>query len=126
MRVFNIQVFDTVITGTSTTWYSRSEFDGHLAQADGLVIHACVSNVGGTTPTLTIVSEHSPDSENWIATGASEINNVAIANNASFSAGNFGFTSANLGAYVRYRITLGGTNPQCRLKLFVTGRDHAA
>lgn len=124
MRVFNLQVFDAIIAGTAGTWYSRSEFDHVLGLAGNHAFQACVSDVRGTSPTLSVASETSADSLNWISSGGpSDISGVSMSNNSSYAGAN---TLGSNGPFVRLRITLGGTSPSCRLVLYVTGHDSAA
>lgn len=124
MRIFNHQVFDDVIVGAGKTWYSQTDMNAELGTAFSFAVQANTSWVSGTLPTLTVKSEHSPDSENWIATGVTEISAVALVNNGTFFGSYFsGVLNQTLGRFIRFNISLGGTAPQCRLKLYVTGHD---
>lgn len=119
MRAYNHLVFDDIISGTATTWYSAADRAYELGQADFIAVAAVVSGVSGTTPTLTVQAEHCCDGRSWVATPFAEIG-VGIANEGVYVGWRdetFGFMS-----YLRFKITLGGTTPACRLKLFVTGR----
>jgi len=123
MRILNTQIFDDVITSTGVTWYSPADMNDSLGAADGFAIQACTTLVGGTLPTLTVQAEHSGDGENWIATPSAEISGVLIANSSTFVGWREMFNSNLVPlANLRFRITLGGTAPQCRLRLYFTGR----
>lgn len=127
MRLFNKKVFDDVISGTTTDWFSRAEFNAVISQADSFAVQAVTTGVGGIFPGLTVTSEHSSDGINWIATGNSELGYFIAATPSNwgqyFPLGN-GFTNPPLAAFVRLRIHLNGLDQstQCRLKLYVTGR----
>jgi hypothetical protein len=122
MRLYNLSVFDDIIAGTASTWYSQGDYDKALASADWLVIGASITAVSGTTPTLTVQLEQCCDGLNWIAVGSPVLNATSLSANGLY------FGEAGAGgalifmSYLRAKITLGGTTPQCRLKLYVTGR----
>lgn len=119
MRHFNVFAFDELISGTAKVWYSSGELNATLADAHVLALHACSTNVSGTSPTLTVTLEHSADNQDWSPVAATpEVVAAALAENGSA----FGFRVGAFSGYVRAKIALGGTAPQCRLKLYVTGR----
>lgn len=122
MRDLRILAFDDVITGTAATWYTSADHNGPLGFADALEIHAVTTNVSGTSPALTCQVEHSANGRHWLnAQASAEIGAVAISNDASFL-GVVPLLNPPLLTFVRIRISLSGTSPQCRLKLHVTGR----
>lgn len=123
MRTLTILAFDEIIAGTGNTWYTPESYQSEIGACDFLVVTAQVTGVSGTLPTLTCQFEQSADGRNWLANGATpEINGWGFAND--------GITSAAPGnpflRLMRLKITLGGTNPACRLKLFVAGRASVA
>ena len=122
MHLYTLEVFDDVISGTSGTWYSAAHQNGVLGTADVFAIQAVATGVSGTGPLLTVRLQASADNEYWTnAGGTAEINAQSIAVNDTVLVGtNPGVTQAN----VRLQITLGGTSPQCRLRLYVTGRAY--
>lgn len=124
MRQSTLFVFDDFISGTGSTWYSGAEFNNKIGHADFFAVFALVQPpVSGSSPTLTVASQHSVDGRNWIATGVTELSAVSIANNGVYSGSNPGHVAGTpLAPFVRLAISLGGTSPQCRLKLYVTGR----
>lgn len=120
MRVFNLDVFDEGISGTSTTWYTPARLNDKLGTADVFAIMAYVTTVSGTSPTLTVQTQHSADGQNWLSVGSAEISTGIAGNTVYYGQDNY--TPVHL-AFVRLKINLGGTSPQCRLKLSVTGRS---
>lgn len=125
MRQSSLFVFDDFISGTASTWYSGAEFNAKIGQSDFFAVVALLQPpVSGTSPTITVASQHSVDGRNWIATGVIELSAVSIANNGVYSGSNAGhlYGGTPLAPFVRLAITLGGTNPQGRLKLYVTAR----
>lgn len=126
MKLFNQTVFDENIASTATTWYTSAEHNDRLGLPDVLMIQAVATNVTGTTPTLTLQVEHCADGQNWInlkPTGGPEIAAAAINTTPVNYAYVSSVTTIPL-SFVRFRISLGGTSPQCRLKVLVTGRTY--
>ena len=124
MRILNLKVFDDLISGTTANWLSSSEFDSAIGKADGFAMQTVTTGVAGIQPTLTILTEHSCDGENWVWSENDDlINRTPITEDSSYL--NFSNVCAipALGAFVRFRVALGGTSPACRLKLYVTGRQ---
>ena len=121
MRSFNIIAFDDLISGTASTWYTSSDLDEVLGASDAMVLHAATSAVTGTGPTLTCQVEHSASTEDWAAVGSAQIS-TSIANDGSYRGLIDNFNPVLLG-FVRVKVTLGGTSPACRLKLYVTGKE---
>lgn len=128
MKLFNIAAFDDNIAGTTTTWYSPATLNGDIGTADMLILQANASNVTGTAPVgLTVRVEHSADGQNWVSvsSGSPEINATDITPGTGTPV-NYGYVSGVatvLLSLVRLRIALTGANPQCRLKVLVTGRS---
>ena len=132
MRVGTYQVFDQVISGTSTTYFTGTEFHQVLAHADFAAIQAYPTSVPNTTTQLTVSFQSSADSQNWVAVPAPlSINLVTLASNVSVVGSSSDNTIGtlvrmNFGAFVRLAITLSGVNPSCRLKLYYTARVRGA
>lgn len=120
MRIDTYQVFDQIISGTGTTWFSGSEFHRSLGQGDVLVLQAYPTNVPNTTSKLSVAWDYSADSQNWISFTAPDLTNATMANNVPMVASNNGFFLP--GAFVRVNISLTGVSPSCRLKVNVTTR----
>lgn len=126
MLLIHAKVFDDVIAGTTNAWYSSVGFQESVGASDVFAIHACTTFVSGTGPTLTVLAEHSSDSQNWTQVGTlPEVNAVPIVNEGSHYGARNGFGRV-AGAFLRFRVTLAGTSPACRLQLYVTGRVLAA
>ncbi len=121
MRDFSQLVFDDTINGTAGVWYTPTTLNDDLGRADALTVQAVTTGVSGTSPTLTVVIEHSGDGRIW-ATAATPISAASMTNGATY-AGRIGFNSAALMQFVRLKITMAGTNPAGRVKLYATGRS---
>src|SRR5579871_1668057 len=118
MRKANERIFDDVVTGT-TTVYSSGEFNELLGRHDRISLFLVVDTVSGTSPTITVQLQHSSDERNWVnKNGTPEINALVISPTATTTeaandaTGNYGCHS------VRAAITLAGTNPSCRVRLY--------
>ena len=124
MRLFNELIFDDDISGTGITWYSLTEYNPLLGSADALVIQAHTGSASGTSPTLTIRCQFSGDSLHWANAQANpEINTTTLSANGKYLITKDGTTGGVLMGYVRYAISLGGTNPATRLKIVACGRS---
>lgn len=119
MLYFSTLVFDEIIVGTGTTWYTSAEFNAQLGSADMLALCAWVSYVSGNVPTLTCQAEHSPDGEHWAPEAATPAINAGIAGPDQVITASPHHQHL---ALVRYAVTLNGMSPKCRLKLYVSGR----
>jgi hypothetical protein len=120
MRTVTALAFDDMIVGTATTWYTADEFNDLLMRGDGFAVQACTKKVSGTSPTITVYAEHSENAEHWIAVPTAVING-AIAEGSSLGGYLDGFAPV-LMSRLRLKISLGGSTPRCRLKLYVTMR----
>ncbi len=120
MLVIAEQIFDNVISGTTTTWYSPAMFNEPLGAADFLALHATWNGVQGTSPGIAIQVQHSGDNLFWLPIGSPQIQ-VSIFNDG---VGAGSVSSTVLLNFVRIAVTLSGTNPQCRLKVYATGKDY--
>ncbi len=103
-------VFDLInfqkYTGT-VAFFSNPELNAVLGQADKIVLHALVNESSGTSPTLSIYCEDSPDAMNW-ANVSTVISAAGIGTTPILLRGE---VNTALGRYVRFRIELGGTSP---------------
>lgn len=122
-RLFNMQVYGDVIMGTAAV-YTDPRFDETLASADALVVQAIADQVTGTSPTLSVVIEHSGDRRNWIQKGSTPIINAAALSTSALTvtSGNDPGSTPSLG-FVRLRISLGGMSPTGRITLHACGRS---
>jgi hypothetical protein len=125
MLIVHVLAFDDIISGTAVAWYTPSRLNASLGAADAFAVQAVTRFVSGTDPTLTVLAEHSADQLNWVATPTPEINAVPLVGDDTFDGARDGATDLALLGFLRFRISLGGVSPQCRLKLYVTGRVRA-
>jgi hypothetical protein len=116
MRIYGEQVFDDTISGTTNAWYSPARYDELLGRADLLAVMAVVSGVSGTA-TLNLEIQHSGDGRHWSETGN---DSFSLSGDESFLLSRLVWPT--LLGRIRLKASLTGTNPSCRLKLFVTGR----
>lgn len=116
MLRLNRQVFDEIITGTATTWYTSAADNALVASIDSYTIFAVATNVSGTSPSVNVYVDQSCDNQTWILGGTPALSGGLTEGLVLQGAG-------ALTPFLRLRVTLGGTAPQCRLRLTVTGRD---
>jgi hypothetical protein len=119
VRVFTIEAFDDLISGTTGVWYTPARFNNQLGSVDGLVLHAVTTNVSGTA-SLNCAVYHSGNGTDWLAFAATPAINGQTISDDKVCEGQHGIISHFL-HYVRVRIWLTGTSPKCRLKLHVAG-----
>lgn len=126
MRIQTLQVFDQFIKDTTTTWYSESQYNNVIGRADFFAIQAYATSVTAGA-TLTVTTQISADSQNWIAGNllGPEINGADIAATPTQVGYFYPFAGIPMAAYVRLAVALGGASPECRLKLYVTLRSRA-
>jgi hypothetical protein len=127
MRIFNQLVFDGYVNGTAAV-FSNPAFNDLLGSTDQLSITGYTAQVSGTTPTLTVRVEHSPDNIRWVdRNGTAEIAAAALSVGTETTVqGHDGNPNSRptLG-FARLRIALGGTTPAGQVRLWVIGRDRA-
>jgi S1-C subfamily serine protease len=116
MRLFTEQVFDMVLSGTGP-WHTSDALTEVLGSPDAFAVQAVATGVSTPAPTLTVVAEHSADSQNWHPSPSPAINQ-AISNGSTFA----GAGQVLLGR-MRFKVTMSGSSPACRLKVYVTGRQ---
>lgn len=120
MTVFSGEVFDDSVAGSLTVWYTSAAHNDVLGSGDVLAVQATVQNLSGTSPSLTVQVEHSADGKDWIGAGSAIISTL-VANNATYY-GSRQAWPALLG-FVRLKVSLGGSSPRCRLKLYACSRE---
>ncbi|MBI4703818.1 MAG: hypothetical protein HY744_22135 [Deltaproteobacteria bacterium] len=124
MRQFQQVVFDRYVNGT-TTVYSDAAFNDLLGQFNQLSIQACCSEIAGTSPTLTVNVETSGDQQTWhskFGSGSEPISGVSLTAASNTHWGKDTGSTPSLGA-VRLTITLVGTSPAARIRIFACGRS---
>lgn len=129
--LFGMKVWDQAISGAAaTTVYTDPTYYRTIAQAEKFNVSARVTQVGGVTPTITIVLEHSNDGVNWLTkhtfiltgtpTGAT-LNPNAV----NLKDGSDLGTAVVGAAQMRLAITLGGTgNPTAYVEVWLCGRSN--
>lgn len=117
-RIFQQVVFKEVVDGT-TPVYSASEFNESLARADQLSVYIRASGSSGTSPTLSVRLLGSNDGLNWFEQVDFHESPVGI---STLYENNFDTTEAVLAAFLRFEVTLGGTNPAATVSIAVCGR----
>lgn len=124
-RLFNIQLFDGVVTGADPR-YSLRAHEARLAAADRLVIQAVAVQATGTSPTLTVQLEHSADEVSWIAKNSQpEIDAIPLDPATTVVAVGFddGWNPTLALARVRIVLAASAGSPGARLRLFACGRS---
>ena len=125
MRVYVGKVFDDYVSGILPV-YTPSYLDVPMGQYEQFAIQLVVDRVGGISPRINVLLQHSSDGRLW----ADKSDTPAIAS-ANLTAG---VTNAIVGseaseapslAYARWLLRLEGTNPRGYVKLWVTGRGRS-
>ncbi len=111
-------VFEESIIGTGTK-YTNTEFNALLGAADFVAIQVYTTNVVNA-PTLTVQSEFSCDGQTWITLGTAEITQVPVDEGVYVGTTGYSFVGA---ANMRYKVSLAGTNPECRIRMHATLRE---
>jgi hypothetical protein len=129
MRTITQQIYDEIISGSGTTWYSSLEWNSALASHDRVAVHLIATNVAGTNPKLTVRMELSGDNQSWCADNGQVFEAALVSGSqyyVSFVEGPLD-GAQGLGSgwglpNARLAISMVGTNPTCRLKAFFCGR----
>lgn len=124
MRQLTLEIFDEIVSGTGQDWYTSASHNDLLGSADALILQAVATGVSGTSPTLTCELEHSGDGRKWNPIGPdAEIDGESIEPpTGSDRAVLIGRQAESALGFIRVRVRLGGTNPECRLRITATGR----
>jgi hypothetical protein len=122
MLTLRADIFDEILSGTSTTWYSSAAHSATLGRQDFLLFIAVATKVSGQSPGLIAFIDSSADNRNWLVSpfsaGYIAIPDPSLVEGAIGQ----GWSWTGGSAFVRLRIMLTGTNPQCQLRVSVTGR----
>lgn len=122
---FYEKIFHNYVSGNQS-FYTDTRYADMLGGVERLSITGAVAVITGTSPTLTIQLENSPDLTRWLSQSATaEIDNVPIGP-GSYTIGFDSTLDVPFAAYVRLRITLGGTSPAGLVTIFACGRSPAA
>ncbi len=120
MRTVTHKIYDDTVIGT-TARHTADELNAALGNSDFVALQAYVTNVAGTGPTLTIQAETSIDGQLWTpVSGTPEVSASPPVDDTSYVAQTG--VGIQYGGLLRYKISMGGTNPECRLLMFATLR----
>lgn len=127
MLVFLEKIFDNYITGAQNV-YTEDGYADLLGSVDSPFVMAVVTAVTGTSPTITLQVEGSPNGSRWMpqVLGPPQIVNQGIIAGSNIAFRSDSISSATICAMpglCRLRIQLGGTNPAANLIIFASGRD---
>jgi hypothetical protein len=128
MRKPNILVFDDFVygVGSGNAVYTDAKFNEMLGRLDQTAIFAVADRSSGTTPSLSVQIQHSPDGRNWINKNASAEVMAMIPTGATTAVAGVDPGTAPSAANVRLAVFLGGTgSPSAHVKIFVCDRDQA-
>jgi len=126
VRLFNFLLFDEVMEGTPP-YYSAPRFNDLLGAVDQLAFLLIADQVSGTSPSYDFYLEESADNVSWTQKNgfaAGTIEDLAMSLTAG-TASSVTFRDAGTKpslAFVRIKISLGGSDNRARLRIWVTGR----
>ena len=118
MVLFNELVLDTVIRGTPEV-VSASQRNVVLGKADNVIYEVEVLEATGTAPTLTLRHLHSNGGNGFIGMTAL----LAAVDISAPPYRNVKGQAGPLGGLGQVGITLGGTNPVARVRVWAVGRS---
>lgn len=124
MIAYSECVFDEVIHGAATDYYSANRYNEGMGRADKMTIQAITDNADANG-TLTVQIEHSGDQRNWNSkNGTAEINAVASSIDTTATKSTVGTDSGSTASlpFVRLRVRT-ATTARVHVKIFVCGRD---
>jgi hypothetical protein len=129
VRVTHMVVYDQLISGVTPT-YSPSELNESLARLNLWTVFTVASRTTGTSPTLDIAVESSPDGSTWSQLYGPLRNPIVLSLSDTTATVNSwkggGYFRHSIGSkFTRLRFTLAGTTPTTTLKAWVTGRSDA-
>lgn len=117
MRAFNELVFDGTVRGVLDV-YSSSDFNDRLGRADELTYEVEVEEASGTAPTITVRHLHSNSGRAFIGLSAF----VSGGSLASLPFRDVKTVTGPLGGLGQVGVTLGGTSPVARVRIWACGR----
>lgn len=119
MKIFEELIFDQTVRST-TEVLSRPEFDELLGKADEIVYEVEVEESSGSAPTVSF-RHHSSNSGKGFVAQSLLINAADISTNA-LPYRNVVAQTTVIGGRGRVGITLGGTTPTARVRVWACGR----
>lgn len=123
MRKHIFEAMFDVVAGTTTT-YTPAEHNSAFGATDKFAVQTTVDQVTGTSPTITMAFEASNDQRIWV-NKTTYRSGAALSTTTSQTFVDVDSGSSPTLGFGRFAITLGGTNPQARVKMIVCGRDEA-
>lgn len=117
-RRFGVLALDRVLTAGSS-FYSASDFNDMFGKVDMLSLVVAPDQVDGTSVTLTLDLEESPDGIEW-STKTTLLTAVPISSGNLFELEDTGSVPAS--KFLRLRAELGGTAPVANIRIYVVGR----
>jgi hypothetical protein len=121
---FYEKIFHNYVSGTQS-FYTDTRYADMLGTVERLSITGSVGGITGTSPTLTIQLENSPDLTHWQSQSVTpEIANIPIGP-GTYTMAFDSELDVPFAAFVRLRITLGGTSPGGLVTIFACGRSPA-
>lgn len=115
--------FEQGISGTTAIQTTPEKY-AMFAQAERFFLQGRITQSGGTSPTITVLLEHSNDGVTW-TTKATLVNALALTPNAiTNTTGSDLGTAIVGGCKARLSVALGGTNPTAFVELWLTGRSN--
>jgi len=115
-------MYDENIEGTTALFTDPSQ-NALLGSVEKLTIYTITDTVSGTSPTLTVQIEESPDQINWTnKSGTAEINGVALSTTQKTSTVGRDNGTVPASGFIRLRVSVGGTTPKAHIRIWVTGR----
>ena len=97
--------------------YSDSSLNQVLGQADRVILHVVVLDSGGTYPTLSVHAEDSSDNLDWTEVGAPLVDAESVTTTPALFRAVVPHPHAG---FLRFRVEMGGTNPQSFLLVRAT------
>jgi hypothetical protein len=117
-----VKVFDTIVSG-NTEVFTPDDFARTLGLGDKLAVHAVVTGVVGTSPTVTIKIYDSADGQNY-SLKATPVSVASVSAGAKNDLRGYDTDARPLFPYVRIGVTIGGTsNPGAHVQLLAVSRD---
>ena len=121
-RRFSELVFDEQMS-SGLTLYTDQRLSSLLGSSDKLQLFAVVSDAAGTSPTLTVQIEESPDGITWKnKQGTAEISGSFLNVGAITKIMGQDADTLPTSAFVRLRVQVGGTGGQAHAMIYATGR----
>ena len=117
MRLFTELVFDQVVRGSNIEVVSPAQFNDLLGRAYDLVYEIEVEEASGTTPTISVRHLHSNSGKGFVGLP----NLVSAVSLGTLPYRDVTAQPGLLGGLGQVGVTLGGTTPSARVRIWATG-----